>query len=137
MSQQDLSELVGYSGKSMISKIERGEVDISQTMIQKFADALKTTPGDLIGYEDQKIEIPEFDPDNIELIDLYSKLTKEQKQSLLYIHFNTTPLQNAQFVDTFKFYNIYYHLSTPTILDIYGFSKKHKHLLSFIDTTTT
>ena len=25
---------------------------------------------------------------------------------------------HALFVDTFKFYNIYYHLSTPTILDI-------------------
>ena len=49
MSQQELSSLVGYSGKSMISKIERGEVDLSQTMIQKFADALRTTPGELIG----------------------------------------------------------------------------------------
>lgn len=83
MSQQELSTLVGYSGKSMISKIERGEVDLSQTMIQKFADALSTTPGELIGYEDVKNDVPEFDPDHIELIDLYSKLTKEQKQTVM------------------------------------------------------
>lgn len=83
MSQQELSDIVGYSGKSMISKIERGEVDLSQTMIQKFADALKTTPGDLMGWEEERPEVPEFDPDHIELIDLYSKLTKEQKQTVM------------------------------------------------------
>ena len=66
MSQQELSSLVGYSGKSMISKIERGEVDLSQTMIQKFADALRTTPGELMGYEEEKSEVPEFDPDHRE-----------------------------------------------------------------------
>lgn len=83
MSQQELSSLVGYSGKSMISKIERGEVDLSQTMIQKFADALRTTPGELIGYEDEKPDVPEFDHDHLELIDLYSKLTKDQKQTVM------------------------------------------------------
>ena len=83
MSQQELSSLVGYSGKSMISKIERGEVDLSQTMIQKFADALRTTPGELMGYEEEKSEVPEFDPDHLELIDLYSKLTKDQKKTVM------------------------------------------------------
>lgn len=84
MSQQELSDIVGYSGKSMISKIERGEVDLSQTMIQKFADALRTTPGDLMGWEEDKVsEVPEFEPDHLELIDLYSKLTKEQKQTVM------------------------------------------------------
>lgn len=83
MSQQELSDLVGYSGKSMISKIERGEVDLSQTMIQKFADALKTTPSELMGWEEETQEVPEFEPDHLELIDLYSKLTKEQKQTVM------------------------------------------------------
>lgn len=49
ISQQELSDKVGYSGKSMISKIERGEVDLSTTMIKKFAVALETTPFDLMG----------------------------------------------------------------------------------------
>ena len=83
MSQQELADIVGYSGKSMISKIERGEVDLSQTMIQKIADALKTTPGDLLGWEEERPEVPEFDTEHLELIDLYSKLTKEQKQTVM------------------------------------------------------
>ena len=36
-----------------------------------------------MGYEEEKSEVPEFDPDHLELIDLYSKLTKEQKQTVM------------------------------------------------------
>lgn len=56
MSQQALAEKVGYTGKSMVSKVERGEIDLSTTMIQKFADALKTTPSDLMGWNDLEWE---------------------------------------------------------------------------------
>ena len=49
MTQAELAELVGYTGKSMISKIERGEVDLSQSKIETFARALRTTSGALFG----------------------------------------------------------------------------------------
>lgn len=56
MSQQELGELVGYSGKSMISQVEKGMIDLPTTMIEKFADALYTTPASLMGFENVKID---------------------------------------------------------------------------------
>ena len=49
ISQDELAKRVGYSGKSMISKIEKGEVDLSTTMIKKFSKALDTAPSELLG----------------------------------------------------------------------------------------
>ena len=43
MSQEDLAKKVGYKGRSMISRIEAGEIDISQSKIAAFAKALGTT----------------------------------------------------------------------------------------------
>ena len=54
MSQQELAEAVGYKGKSMISQVEKGLVDLSESMIIKFADALYTTPATLMGLENVK-----------------------------------------------------------------------------------
>ena len=48
LSQLDLALLVGYKGRSAISKVENGERDISQSMIIKYADALKVTPAFLL-----------------------------------------------------------------------------------------
>ncbi len=65
MSQQELAELVGYKGKSMISQIERGCVDISESMIMKFAEVLRISPWKLMGQEE---EIETFDtPEEFEL----------------------------------------------------------------------
>ena len=52
MSQQELAEAVGYKGKSMISQVENGSVDLPESMILKFADALHTTPSYLMGWDD-------------------------------------------------------------------------------------
>lgn len=43
MSQSELAKKTGYADRSSIAKIESGVVDISQTKIQLFADALGTT----------------------------------------------------------------------------------------------
>ena len=53
MSQQELAESVGYKGKSMISQVENGLVDLPESMIMKFASALDTTPSYLMGWEDE------------------------------------------------------------------------------------
>lgn len=47
--QSDLAKRVGYSDKSMISKIEKGLVDLSQSQIQKFADAFGISASELFG----------------------------------------------------------------------------------------
>lgn len=54
MSQADLAAKTGYSGKSMIARIERGDVDLPQSKIMLFAKALDISPGDLMGWDDAK-----------------------------------------------------------------------------------
>ncbi len=44
MSQTELAKRVGYEGRSAISKVENGERDISQSMIEKYAKALNVSP---------------------------------------------------------------------------------------------
>lgn len=43
MSQEDLAFKVGYKGRSMIARIESGQVDISQSKVKAFANALNTS----------------------------------------------------------------------------------------------
>lgn len=43
MSQEDLAFKVGYKGRSMIARIESGQVDISQSKVKAFATALNTS----------------------------------------------------------------------------------------------
>lgn len=51
LTQADLASLTGYADKSMIAKIEKGLVDLPQSKIQTFADALHTTASALMGTE--------------------------------------------------------------------------------------
>lgn len=50
MTQAELAVKTGYADKTMISKIEKGVIDLPQSKIQLFADALNTTPRDLMGW---------------------------------------------------------------------------------------
>ena len=49
MTQTELAKKTGYSDRSSITKIEKGEVDIPQSKIALFAKALGTTPRELMG----------------------------------------------------------------------------------------
>ncbi len=51
MTQSDLAVKLGYADKSMIAKIEKGAVDLPQSKIIAFAEALHTSPGDLMGLD--------------------------------------------------------------------------------------
>lgn len=53
MSQAELAELLGYSDRSTIAKIEKGTNDITQSKIEAFARVLHTTPAYLMGWEDE------------------------------------------------------------------------------------
>lgn len=50
MSQTELAEILGYSDRSAIAKIEKGVNDITQSKIEAFASALHTTPAYLMGW---------------------------------------------------------------------------------------
>lgn len=56
MSQEELANKVGYTSRSTIARVEKGEIDISRTKIIAFAQALKTTPAELMGWTDDTDE---------------------------------------------------------------------------------
>lgn len=56
LSQEELAKLTGYTDRTSISKIEAGKVNLSQTKITEFAIALKTTPGDLMGWDVERVD---------------------------------------------------------------------------------
>ena len=51
MTQETLAELMGYSHKSSINKIEMGKADLPQSKLIAFAKILGVTPCELLGYE--------------------------------------------------------------------------------------
>lgn len=51
MSQRELAKRVGYLDHSTVARIENGKVDLPQSKIVIFADALGVTPGHLMGWD--------------------------------------------------------------------------------------
>lgn len=56
--QAQLAKSAGYADKTMISKIEKGQIDLPQSKIEVIARALFTSPAILMGWEKRD----EFDP---------------------------------------------------------------------------
>lgn len=52
LTQEELARRTGYKNKTSITKIEAGQVDIPQSKIYAFAEALHTTPAYLMGWSD-------------------------------------------------------------------------------------
>ena len=63
MTKADLAHEIGYD-RSMITKIEQGKVDLTQSKLLAFAKALKTTPAYLLGITEihQQLSSPESSP---------------------------------------------------------------------------
>lgn len=57
MTQEELAQKTGYKTKGAISRIEKGERDLSQSQISDFARALKTTESYLMGWKEEKIDL--------------------------------------------------------------------------------
>ena len=84
MSQYDLALKVGYKGRSAISKVEKGERDISQSMIVKYAKALNVTPTYLLyGEEEKTNSINKTEHSTYEFVKLFEKLTPEQQKLII------------------------------------------------------
>lgn len=82
MTQEQLAEKLGYSDKGMISRIEKGLIDISHSKIIAFAEALRTTPGELMGWIDEDEKKP-AEADLQELEDMLIAATPEQRENLM------------------------------------------------------
>lgn len=50
LTQQQLAEMVGYNDRSTVARIEAGEIDLPQSKIKQFADALGVSPAYLMGW---------------------------------------------------------------------------------------
>ena len=95
MSQDDLAKAMGYSDRSMITKIESGKVDISQKKILAFARVLNTTPGYLMGIDEESsdADLPSETDDFRMFVRDSSQLSPEQfrmARSLLRAAFKAT-----------------------------------------------
>lgn len=51
MSQEELAKKVGYTSRSTVARVESGEIDLPRSKIFAFAEALKTTPAELMGLD--------------------------------------------------------------------------------------
>lgn len=88
-SQQKLADLMGYTSKSTITKIEKGVSDVGQRNIEKFAEVLGVSIAYLMDWQDEK----EFsinskpttteDSELSELISLLNDATPDQKKMVL------------------------------------------------------
>ena len=77
LSQAELAKRIGYTSPTSIAKIEAGKVDLPQSKIIAFADALDTTPAYLMGWEEDAPFPSSPDP-----IDYYDDELVEELQRL-------------------------------------------------------
>lgn len=109
MTQSDLAKALGYADKSMIAKIEKGVVDLPLSKIELFADALGTTPSQLMGdtWENDIIDnarleiINHFDGDAFEIAKFQNseELDSKQEASTIAAHFDTKGLTEDELDD--------------------------------------
>lgn len=80
LSQQVLAELVGYTSRSSIAKIESGEIDLPFSKISQFANVLNSTVPELTGniLESTDASIVGWEESPIQK--KYNHLTNEQKK---------------------------------------------------------
>lgn len=85
MSQLELAKLVGYEGSAAISKVEKGQRNITQTMIKKYATVLNTTPQYLLyGEESSSPAVAkELNEEDLRLLEIIKCLSPEQKKSAI------------------------------------------------------
>ena len=99
MSQQTLAELTGYADKSMIAKIEKGQVDLPQSKLEVFAKVLGVKPGELLGTteEDPNITQDEYYTDP-EVAELAQQLKDRPELKVLFDASRDISKEDIQFV---------------------------------------
>lgn len=56
LTQEELAHRIGYKSKSSINKIELDIQQLTQSKIKQIADALRTTPSYIMGWEEEEEE---------------------------------------------------------------------------------
>ncbi len=79
MTQEELAKQVGYTGKSMISRIENGKNKPSYEALSKIARALDMSPADLLGDDASMLELSVVDNG---LAKAYDRLREKDKSDI-------------------------------------------------------
>lgn len=88
MTQEELARLTGYTDRSTIARIEKGEIDLPQSKIKQFATALGTTPGHLMGWNAEPEDLGAVaaqvlaDPGLLQLVQTYRGLSDADQYAL-------------------------------------------------------
>ena len=88
LSQEELAQKTGYTDRSSIAKIEKGEIDLPQSKIALFASALGVSMSELMGNTGLSAPVSVstpadfFAPEEIELIEKYRVLDDYGKRNV-------------------------------------------------------
>ena len=92
MTQEELARRTGYTDRSSIARVEKGEIDLPQSKILQFADALGVTPGHLMGWDEKPAEELQdmgamaarvlMDPDAVEVMQKYMAMDESDRQAV-------------------------------------------------------
>lgn len=82
ITQEELAKELGYKSKSTINKIEMGINNIPQSKIAQFATALKTTPAELMGWEDDS-RVVSLTESEREMLDMYRRTTDDGRELMI------------------------------------------------------
>ena len=89
LSQEELAKMTGYTNRSSVAKIEKGEVDLQRSKIIAFAKALNVRPGELMGWNnDPELPAPaagtaSLSASESELVDKFRQLNDDGQEKLL------------------------------------------------------
>lgn len=88
MTQEELARRTGYTDRSSIARIEKGEIDLPQSKIKQFAAALGTTPGHLLGWDAEPEDLGALaadvlrDPDLLGMVQTYQGLSEADQYAV-------------------------------------------------------
>lgn len=88
MTQEELASRTGYTDRSSIARIEKGEIDLPQSKIKQFAEALGTTPGYLMGWDAEPEDLGGLaaqvllDPGLLQLVQDYLTLSESDQYAV-------------------------------------------------------
>ena len=88
MTQEELARRTGYTDRSSIARIEKGEIDLPQSKIKQFAEALGTTPGHLMGWDAEPEDLGAIaaqalaDPGLLRLVQNYLAMSESDQYAM-------------------------------------------------------
>ena len=88
LTQEELAIRTGYTDRSTIARIEKGEIDLPQSKIKQFAQALGVTPGHLMGWDASPEDLGALaagvlkDPNTLRMVQDYVSLDESDQYTV-------------------------------------------------------